>query len=175
MEVIYKQGSNAQIKELQKVDSRMEAMGMIEDLRGLDFVEITICFFLYFIGGYLFYSALFAAIGSAVDSEADTQQFMLPVMLPLTVGYMMTVNVMQNPEGNMAFWGSMIPFTSPIVMLARLPAGVPLWQIALSLAFLALGFIFTVWLAGRIYRTGILMYGKKPSWKEILKWVTYKA
>jgi len=175
MEVIYKQGSNAQIKELQKIDSRMEAMGMIEDLKGLDFVEITICFFLYFIGGYLFYSALFAAIGSAVDSEADTQQFMLPVMLPLTIGYMMTVNVMQNPEGNIAFWGSMIPFTSPVVMLARLPVGVPLWQIALSLTLLVLGFIFTVWLAGRIYRTGILMYGKKPSWKELIKWVTYKS
>lgn len=174
MEIIYKQGSNAQVKALPKIESRMEALGMIEDLQGLDFVEITICFFLYFIGGYLFYSALFAAIGSAVDSEADTQQFMLPVMLPLTIGYMMTVNVMQNPEGNIAFWGSMIPFTSPIVMLARLPVGVPLWQILVSLSLLVLGFIFTVWLAGRIYRTGILMYGKKVSWREVLKWVTYK-
>jgi len=175
MEIVYKQGSNVDLKELQKMDSRMEAMGMIEDLKGLDFVEITICFFLYFIGGYLFYSALFAAVGSAVDSEADTQQFMLPIMLPLTIGYMMTVNVMQNPEGNIAFWGSMIPFTSPIVMLARLPVGVPLWQIAVSLGLLVLGFIFTVWLAGRIYRTGILMYGKKVTWKEIIKWVSYKA
>lgn len=174
MEIIYKQGSNVQMKTLPKIDSRMEALGMIEDLQGLNFMEITICFFLYFLGGYLFYSALFAAIGSAVDSEADTQQFMLPVMLPLTVGYMMTVNVMQNPEGNIAFWGSMIPFTSPIVMLARLPHGVPPWQIWVSLSLLVLGFIFTVWLAGRIYRTGILMYGKKVSWREVLKWVTYK-
>jgi len=175
MEIVYKQGSNANVKELQKMDSKLEALGMIEDLKGLDFVEIAICFFLYFIGGYLFYSALFAAIGSAVDSESDTQQFMLPVMLPLTIGYMMTVNVMQNPEGNIAFWGSMIPFTSPVVMLARLPVGVPLWQIALSLAFLVIGFIFTVWLAGRIYRTGILMYGKKVTWREVIKWVSYKA
>ncbi len=175
MEVVYKQGSNANMKELEKIDSRMEALSMIDDLKGLDFMEIAICFFLYFLGGYLFYSALFAAIGSAVDSEADTQQFMLPIMLPLIVGYMMTVNVMQNPEGNIAFWGSLIPFTSPVVMLARLPHGVPLWQIGLSLSLLVLGFIFTVWIAGRIYRIGILMYGKKVSWKEIIKWVTYKA
>jgi ABC-2 type transport system permease protein len=175
MEIVYKQGSNANIKELQKLDSRMEAMEMIADLKGLDFVEITICFFLYFIGGYLFYSALYAAIGSAVDSEADTQQFMLPVTLPLIIGYVMTVNVMQNPEGNIAFWGSMIPFTSPVVMLARLPNGVPAYQIVISLSLLILGFIFTVWVAGRIYRTGILMYGKKISWREIIKWISYKG
>lgn len=175
MEVVYKQGSNANMKELQKIDSRMEALSMLDDLKTVDFVEITICFFLYFLGGYLFYSALFAAVGSAVDSEADTQQFMLPIMLPLIVGYMMTVNVMQNPEGNIAFWGSMIPFTSPVVMLARLPHGVPPEQIWISLALLVLGFICTVWIAGKIYRTGILMYGKKVSWREIIKWVTYKA
>jgi len=175
METVYKQGSNANLRELQKIDSKMEAIEMIGDLKGLDFTEIAICFFLYFIGGYLFYSALFAAIGSAVDSEADTQQFMLPVMLPLTIGYVMTVNVMQNPEGNIAFWGSMIPFTSPVVMLARLPSGVPFYQICISLSLLVIGFIFTVWLAGRIYRTGILMYGKKVSWKEIIKWISYKA
>lgn len=175
MEMVYKQGSNVNMKEMEKLDTKLEAMSMIEDLKGLDFVEIAICFFLYFIGGYLFYSALFAAIGSAVDSEADTQQFMLPIMLPLTIGYMMTVNVMQNPEGNIAFWGSMIPFTSPIVMMARLAHGVPPWEIALSLGLLVLGFIFTVWLAGRIYRTGILMYGKKVTWKELIKWVSYKA
>jgi ABC-2 type transport system permease protein len=175
MEVVYKQGSNANIKELQKLDSRMEAIEMIGDLKGLDFTEIAICFFLFFIGGYLFYSALFAAIGSAVDSEADTQQFMLPVTLPLIIGYMMTVNVMQNPEGNVAFWGSMIPFTSPVVMLARLPNGVPFYQICISLSLLILGFICTVWIAGRIYRTGILMYGKKVTWREIIKWISYKA
>lgn len=176
MEIIYKQGSNANMKELQKVDSSREALGMMEDLKDVDFAAIAICFILYFLGGYLFYSALFAAIGSAVDSEADTQQFMLPVMIPLIVGYMMTVNVMQNPEGNVAFWGSMIPFTSPVVMLARIPnGGVPLWQIGLSLSLLIVGFVFTVWLAGRIYRTGILMYGKKVTWREIIKWVSYKA
>ncbi|MGZ3861641.1 MAG: ABC transporter permease [Bacteroidia bacterium] len=175
MEIVYKQGSNANIKDLQKLDSKMEAMEMLADLKGLDFTEIAICFFLYFIGGYLFYSALFAAIGSAVDSEADTQQFMLPVTLPLIIGYIMTVNVMQNPEGNIAFWGSMIPFTSPVVMLARLPNGVPPYQIAISLSLLIAGFLTTVWIAGRIYRTGILMYGKKVTWKEIIKWISYKA
>jgi len=175
MEIVYKQGSNADIKDLQKIDSRMEAIEMIGDLKGLDFTEIIICFFVYFLGGYLFYSALFAAIGSAVDSDSDTQQFMLPVTLPLIIAYMMSINVMQNPEGNIAFWGSMIPFTSPIIMLVRLPMGVPLWQVVLSLTFLIAGFIGTVWIAGRIYRTGILMYGKKVSWKEIIKWISYKA
>lgn len=175
MEVVYKQGSNANMANMQKINSRMEAIEMLGDLKGLDYTEIAICFFLYFIGGYLFYSALFAAIGSAVDSEADTQQFMLPVMLPLIVGYVMTVNVINNPEGNIAFWGSMIPFTSPVVMLARLPNGVPPYQIWISLSLLVLGFIFTVWLAGRIYRTGILMYGKKVTWREIIKWISYKA
>lgn len=176
MEIIMKQGSNVSFKDMQKQDSSKEAMGMIEDLKKVDFAEVAICFLLYFLGGYLFYSALFAAVGSAVDSEADTQQFMLPIMLPLIVGYIMTVNVMQNPEGNIAFWGSMIPFTSPVVMLARIPnGGVPLWQIGLSLALLVMGFLFTVWLAGRIYRTGILMYGKKVTWKELIKWVSYKG
>jgi ABC-2 type transport system permease protein len=123
----------------------------------------------------LLYSALFAAIGSAVDSEADTQQFMMPVMLPLILGYVMSINFIQNPESNLAFWGSMIPFTSPIVMMVRLPFGVPLWQIVLSVTFLIAGFIFTTWIAAKIYRTGILMHGKKITWKELGKWMFYKG
>lgn len=174
-EIVYKQGSNANMKELKKAESKLEAIQMLEDIKGIDFTEVIICFFLYFLGGYLFYSALFAAVGSAIDSEADTQQFMFPITLPLILAYMMTINVMQNPEGNIAFWGSMIPFTSPVVMLARLPNGVPAWQIGVSVSLLIAGFIFTTWIAGRIYRTGILMYGKKNSWKEIIKWITYKA
>ena len=166
-ETVYKQGSST--------NSRLEAIAMIDDLKGVDFTEIIICFFLYFLGGYLFYSALFAAVGSAIDSESDTQQFIMPITLPLVIAYMMSISVMQNPEGNIAFWGSMIPFTSPVVMLVRLPTGVPLWQVATSLALLIGGFMFTTWIAGRIYRTGILMYGKKVSWKEMIKWISYKA
>jgi len=174
-ETVYKQGSSTNLKELQKTDSRLEAIAMIEDLKGVDFTAIIICFFLYFLGGYLFYSALFAAVGSAIDSESDTQQFIMPITLPLVIAYMMSINVMQNPEGNIAFWGSMIPFTSPIVMLVRLPMGVPLWQLITSISLLIGGFMFTTWIAGRIYRTGILMYGKKVSWKEMIKWISYKA
>ena len=174
-ETVYKQGSSTNFKELQKTDSRLQALEMISDLKGIDFTEIVACFFLYFIGGYLFYSALFAAIGSAIDSESDTQQFIMPITLPLVIAYMMSISVMQNPEGDIAFWGSMIPFTSPIVMLVRLPTGVPLWQVITSLSLLITGFIFTTWIAGRIYRTGILMYGKKVSWKEMIKWISYKA
>lgn len=174
-EVVYKQGSSANLKELQKADSRLEAIAMINELKGVDFTAVVICFFLYFLGGYLFYSALFAAVGSAIDSESDTQQFILPITLPLVVAYMMSISVMQNPDGNIAFWGSMIPFTSPVVMLVRLPTGIPLWQLITSLSLLIGGFILTTWVAGRIYRTGILMYGKKVSWKEMIKWISYKA
>ncbi|HTA61948.1 MAG TPA: ABC transporter permease [Bacteroidia bacterium] len=174
-EIVYKQGSSANLKELHKTDSRLEAIAMINDLKGVDFTAIIICFFLYFLGGYLFYSALFAAVGSAIDSDSDTQQFIMPITLPLIIAYMMSISVMQNPEGNIAFWGSMIPFTSPVVMLVRLPTGVPLWQLITSLSLLIGGFMLTTWIAGRIYRTGILMYGKKVSWKEMIKWISYKA
>ncbi|MFL5752081.1 MAG: ABC transporter permease [Bacteroidia bacterium] len=174
-EEVYKQGSNTKFNELKKVDSKLGALQMVRDLESVDFTEVIICFMFYFLGGYLLYSSLFAAIGSAVDSEADTQQFMMPVMLPLILGYVMSVNFIQNPEGDLAFWGSMIPFTSPIVMMVRLPFGVPLWQILLSMSFLVMGFLFTTWLAGKIYRTGILMYGKKVSWKELSKWIFYRG
>jgi ABC-2 type transport system permease protein len=174
-EVVYKQGSSAHFEDMKKPGTTVEAMGMIKTMKGFNLPQIVAIFFCYFMGGYLLYSALFAAVGSAVDVEADTQQFMLPVMLPLIAGYIMTVGIIQNPESSAAFWGSMIPFTSPIVMMARLPLGVPAWQIWLSLALLVAGFLFTTWLAGRIYRTGILMYGKKISWKELGKWITYKG
>lgn len=175
VETIFKQGSNLKPQELEQLQSKEEAIKAIKDLKKIDFPVIVVFFLLYFIGGYLFYSALFAAIGSAVDSEADTQQFMFPVMIPLMLSYVMAIMAAQNPEGKIAFWGSMLPFSSPILMLVRLPNGVPAWQLAVSLGLLILGFIFTVWLAGRIYRTGILMYGKKVTWREILKWVTYRA
>ncbi|MBL4625480.1 MAG: ABC transporter permease [Flavobacteriales bacterium] len=136
-------------------------------------------FAIYFLGGYLLYSALFAAVGAAVDSETDTQQFMLPITMPLIFAYMISIFIVQNPDGPAAFWFSIIPFTSPIVMMVRFLAsgegGVPIWEIALSITLLILGFIFTTWLAGKIYRTGILMYGKKVTYKELWKWLSYKG
>ena len=133
-------------------------------------------FLFYFLGGYLLYSALFAAIGSAVDSETDTQQFMLPVTMPLIFAYVMSVFIIENPEGPAAFWLSIIPLTSPIVMMVRIAMGIPdgaMWEVILSMVLLVAAFIFTVWISGKIYRTGILMYGKKVSYKELWKWLWY--
>lgn len=146
-----------------------------KSLAGLDVGKIVTVFIFFFLGGYLFYSALYAAIGSAVDSETETQQFMMPVMLPLLLGYALSLSVVTNdPYGSTAFWLSMIPFTSPIAMVVRMPYGVPTWELALSMAILVAGFLLTVWVAGRIYRVGILMYGKKTTFKEMFKWFTYK-
>lgn len=136
---------------------------------------VVTSFLLYFVFGYLLYAALFAAIGSAVDTETDTQQFMFPVMLPIIVGLLIAMSTMQNPESSLAFWGSMIPFTSPIVMMARIPFEVPVWEVALSVTILAATFLGTVYLAAKIYRTGILMYGKKVTFKEMIKWIRYKG
>lgn len=133
------------------------------------------CFLFYYLGGYLFYSALFGAVGAAVDNDADTQQFMLPITLPIIFSFVFAQVVLRDPDGNLAFWTSMIPFTSPIIMMVRIPFGVPAWQIALSMALLVLGFMGTIWVASRIYRVGILMYGKKVSYKELAKWIFYKV
>ena len=142
-------------------------------LASINFIVIISAFVFYFLGGYLLYSALFAAIGSAVDSETETQQFMLPVTIPLILAYVVSATVMTNPNGSVAFWFSMIPFTSPVVMMMRIPFGVPYWEVGLSMLFLIAGFIFTTWLAAKIYRTGILMYGKKVSYAELWKWIRY--
>ena len=122
-------------------------------------------------GGYLLYGALFAAVGSAVDAEADTQQFMLPLTLPLILALLVSMRVMESPDSPLAFWLSMVPFTSPVVMMTRIPFGVPYWELGLSMALLVLGFLGTTWLASRIYRIGILSYGKKASFKDLWKWV----
>jgi len=142
-------------------------------LHGFDFMQIILLFVLYFLGGYLLYASLFAAVGSAVDSETDTQQFSLPLTLPIIFAIYAAIYSAQNPDGPLAFWCSMIPFTSPIVMMVRLPFDVPAWQIVLSLTILVLSFIGTTWMAGKIYRTGILMYGKKVTWTEMWKWLKY--
>nr|WP_320118260.1 ABC transporter permease [uncultured Marinifilum sp.] len=130
-------------------------------------------FVFFFLGGYLLYSALFAAVGSAVDNETETQQFMMPITIPLILALYIGFAVAKNPESSLAFWGSIIPFTSPIVMLVRIPFGVPLWELLLSMVLLIGTFLFITWIAAKIYRTGILMYGKKVSYKEIWKWLRY--
>lgn len=141
----------------------------------INFPYIISTFFFYFLGGYLLYSALFAAVGSAVDNETETQQFMLPITLPLIFTFILGMNVIVNsPDSSLSFWLSIIPFTSPIAMMIRIPFGVPGWQIALSMTLLVFGFIFTTWVASRIYRVGILMYGKKVTYKELVKWFSYK-
>jgi len=154
-----------------------EINGQIADfmtaVNGLDFVQIISLFIVYFLGGYLLYASLFAAIGSAVDNETDTQQFSMPIMLPIIFAIYAGIFSAENPDGPLAFWCSMIPFTSPIVMMVRLPFDVPFWQIALSISILVLSFIGTTWMAGKIYRTGILMYGKKITWQEMWKWLRY--
>ncbi|UFH57056.1 ABC transporter permease [Spirosoma sp. KNUC1025] len=136
---------------------------------------IVACFLFYFLGGYLLYSALFGAIGAAVDSETETQQFMFPIMMPIIAAIAFAQIAVRDPDGPLAFWTSMIPFTSPVVMMVRVPFGVPGWQLALSMALLVLGFVGTTWIAARIYRVGILMYGKKTSFRELSKWVFYKG
>ena len=148
----------------------LKAMGKIN-------LPLTLGMFLfYFIGGYLLYSSLLAAIGSAVDSEADTQQFMFPVTMPMVIAIIVAQTAVYNPSAPVVVWCSLIPFTSPIVMMVRVAMGnAPVWQMLLSMALLVITFVGTTWLAGKIYRTGILMYGKKVNWKEMGKWLFYKG
>ena len=141
---------------------------------GINLMQIFVSFIFYFLAGYLMYSSLFAAVGSAVDAEADTQQFVLPITIPLILAFILIQPIMENPDGPLAFWMSIIPFTSPVIMMVRLPFGVANWELALSMGILILSFILTTYLAGKIYRTGILMYGKKTSYKELWKWLSYK-
>jgi ABC-2 type transport system permease protein len=143
-------------------------------LHEIPLASILISFVIFFIGGYFLYSSFYAAIGAAVDSETDSQQFLMPIIMPLMLGvYVGFLTVMNDPHGTVAVVFSLIPLTSPIVMLMRIPFGVPLWQLALSVVLLYGTFIFVVWFAAKIYRVGILMYGKKPSWKELYKWLKY--
>jgi len=141
---------------------------------GINLMQIFVSFIFYFLAGYLMYSSLFAAVGSAVDAEADTQQFVLPITIPLILAFILIQPIMENPDGPLAFWMSIIPFTSPVIMMVRLPFGVATWELALSMGILILSFVLTTYLAGKIYRTGILMYGKKTSYKELWKWLSYK-
>ncbi|MCK9617583.1 MAG: ABC transporter permease [Lentimicrobiaceae bacterium] len=158
-----------------KADEMPETQKIMEAIASVDFGVMIAAFIFYFLFGYLLYAALFAAIGSAVDNEADTQQFMLPVTIPLIFAIVMAQYVINNPDGPLSFWLSIIPLTSPIIMIIRIPFGVPFTDLALSVVLLILGFFACTWLAGKIYRTGILMYGKKVDYKELWKWISYKG
>nr|HAD52542.1 ABC transporter permease [Algoriphagus sp.] len=145
---------------------------ILQVIAGIDFISIISSFIFYFLGGYLLYGALFAGIGSAVDAPSDAQQFMLPVTVPLIVAYMgLFVFVLQDPNSTTSFWLSIIPLTSPIAMMGRVSYGVPFGELGLSMLSLILGFLATTWLAGKIYRIGILMHGTKPSYKTLWKWI----
>ena len=140
-------------------------------LSSLNFTQIIVCFFLFFIFGYLLYASLFAAIGSAVENEADTQQLQIPVTIPLLIGFFVAFYAFRSPESSLVWWFSMIPFTSPIVMLARIPFGVPTWELVLSIGILILTFFACAWASAKIYKVGILMYGKKSTFKDLWKWL----
>ncbi|TVQ83553.1 MAG: ABC transporter permease [Bacteroidetes bacterium] len=163
----------AELQEhMQQTQQHNSPVGQLfESLGAINLEVMILSFIFFFLGGYLLYAALFAAIGSAVDNEADTQQFMLPITIPMIFAIVMAQMVMNNPMGPVAFWLSIIPLTSPIIMMVRIPFGVPWFDLWLSMVLLIAGFIATTWLAAKIYRTGILMYGKKVSYKDLWRWI----
>ena len=149
---------------------------IVQEILKLPILKMFVLFIFYFLGGFMLYSSLFAAVGAAVDNETDTQQFMMPIMLPLILGvYVGFATVINDPHGSIAVLFSHIPFTSPIVMLMRVPFGVSWYELVISMALLMVTFVFMVWLAAKIYRVGILMYGKKPTYKDLYKWLKYKG
>jgi ABC-2 type transport system permease protein len=175
------QQSNGQMGAgmMQASESATRIYQMQHTIQTANWPLILGCFAFYFLGGYLFYSALFAAVGSVVNEDPqDAQSLMFPITMPIIFSYLITNMVTQNPNTPLAFWASMIPFSSPMVMMARIAYGVPsavtYWELGLSMVILIAGFLFTTWLSGKIYRTGIILYGKKVTWKVMLKWVTTK-
>jgi len=163
----------SQLETVEQI-AQPEIAQLVMDVINLPILSLVIFFLIYFIGGYFLYSAIYAAIGAAVDSETDTQQFMFPVILPLMLGiYVGFFSVIENPHGSVSTIFSMIPLTSPIVMLMRIPFGVPWWELAISVGILVFTNFGVIWLAAKIYRVGILMYGKKASYKELFKWLKY--
>lgn len=168
---------NAQVA--QSSEAARQIFAVKQSIQNTNWLLIIGCFVYYFIGGYLFYASLFAAVGSVVNEDPqEAQSLLLPITMPIIFSFLIMSIAIQDPGGSLAVWSSMIPFSSPIVMMARIPYGVPttvpIWQLLLSMASLAGGFLFAVWMAGKIYRTGILLYGKKPTWKTMWKWA-FKA
>ncbi len=155
-------------------DINQSIITIYESIQSINFGLVAGSFLFFFIGGYLLYGALFAAIGSAVDGETDTQQFMIPITVPLILSIALSQFIIQDPDGPIAFWFSIFPLTSPVIMMIRIPFGVPFIDLLLAIVFLILGFLGTTWLAAKIYRTGILMYGKKVNYQELWKWIRYK-
>ena len=163
-----------QISQISETTNSQEIMlKVIEIVQSINFDVILVSFIVYFILGYLLYASLYAAIGGMVDNETDSSQFISIVSIPLIIAYVSAITTIDNPSNSIGFWLSMIPFTSPISMMIRIPSGVPFWQVAVSVVALILTCILILWIAAKIYRTGILMYGKKPSFKEIWKWLRY--
>ena len=153
-------------------DNEMSAV--LTTLMDLNYGQIILSFIVYFVLGYLLYASLFAAIGSAVENEADTQQLQMPVTIPLLIAFFLAFYAFRAPDSQVVFWGSIIPFTSPIVMLARIPFGVPTWEIALSIGLLLLTFVLMAYISAKIYKVGILMFGKKTTFKDLYKWLKQK-
>ena len=151
-----------------------ELDAIMSTLGGINYVELVVVFLLFFVFGYLLYASMFAAIGSAVENEADSQQLVLPLTIPLMIGFFIAMFAYKSPDSALVFWGSMIPFTSPMVMLTRVLFGVPTWQIALSVGILVLTFVLCAWLSAKIYKVGILMFGKKSTFKDLWKWIKMK-
>lgn len=151
-----------------------ELAAIFSTFAGINYMQLIVVFLLFFIFGYLLYASLFAAIGSSVENEADTQQLILPLTIPLMIGFFIAMFAYKSPDSGLVFWGSMIPFTSPMVMLTRVIFGVPAWQIVLSLVILILSFVLCAWISAKIYKVGILMYGKKSSFKQLWKWLRMK-
>lgn len=160
---------NIDMQNLEVEESEFD--GILRALREVNYIKIVVCFLIYFLLGYLLYSGMFAAVGSAVDNEADTQQLILPVTMPLIIGLFIMLHTFQYPDSSLSFWASVIPFTSPMVMMARIAYGVPAWELALSIGLLIVTFLILTYISGKIYRIGILMYGKKATWKDLWKWM----
>ena len=168
--------SQMQTGELTSIDAQFAQISLIEQIQNyfnFSFTALLLCFLFYFVFGYLIYASLYAAVGSAVDAETDSQQFLLPVTVPLLLTIMLIFPMAETPNGSLAFWMSMIPLTSPVAMLVRLPSGVPLYELIISMALCVLFFFFCVWVAAKIYRIGILMYGKKTTYRDLVKWMKY--
>ena len=172
---IQKIDSEKQSNVISKGDEESPMSEVTKVLESTNIPMIIAAFLFYFFVGYMLYSSLFAAIGSAVESATEAQQFTFIVMIPIILSFLMAQYTIQDPDSNIAFWASMIPFTSPINMMVRLPYGVPGWELILSMTLLVLGFLGCSWVSARIYRVGILMYGKKVTWKELGKWLFYKG
>lgn len=176
MEQVAQQIQDEEVKEAVENQSKNGVTEFLENLGQIPFGKIAVIFLFYFLGGYLLYGALFAAVGASVDSQQEAQQFQFPVTIPLLVGYLgLFMFVVRDPHGPVSFWLSIIPFTSPVAMVGRIAFEVPDWQLILSMVLLVGGFIFTVWVAGRIYRVGILMTGTKVSYKVLAKWFMQKG